>query len=128
MLFTTWGVEGPGGEYVALHSRRQPASIGCTTLPFPEDMQPFYRGVGLSLQDFNIGKDGRGTLIGRTLLERGGKGQERWYQYRTTDWGESWGKPTRAKRPRHPLPGVFREAKATKPPQRLLDSLLGSVR
>lgn len=129
MLFTMWGIEGPGTEYTVLRSKGQFADMDCGSVVFPENLNtPAWANEYLNLEDFNIDKDGNGVLIGSVYREQGGEEVKDWYRYTSTDWGKTWTAPSPVELPgKQGLPGVFLPAVGTEPSKALLDSLLASL-
>jgi hypothetical protein len=128
MLFSMWGIEGPGSEYTVLRGKGQFAGVDCTSVTFPADLnQPAWANEYLVLEDFNIGKDGSGALIGSVYRERDGNETKDWYRYTTNDWGKTWGRAVPVDDTSKALTGVFQPAIEVKPSRELLDSLLGSL-
>ncbi len=128
MLFSMWGVEGPGTEYTVLRGKGQFAGVDCVTVAFPAGLnQPAWANEYLVLEDFNIGKDGSGTLIGSAYRERDGNKTKDWYRYTTNDWGKTWGRAVQVDDTIKALAGVFQPVIKVKPSRELLDSFLGSL-
>jgi hypothetical protein len=128
MLFSMWGIEGPGKEYTVLRGKQQFGNVDCIAVAFPADLnQPVWANEYLVLEDFNIGKDGSGALIGSVYREHDGNGTKDWYRYTTNDWGETWRQVVKVNDASKALVGVFQPAIEIKPSKVLLNSLLGSV-
>jgi hypothetical protein len=105
-LFTMHSVEGPGHEYQILRTDDGFATVSCSTLDFPEEVEP--PESHLQLIDFNADPSGRGALVGfaedvwrdaraRELREEY-PNESFWYEYRTADGGHSWSPPVRSSR------------------------------
>lgn len=128
MLFTMWGIEGPGAEYTVLRGKGQFTDMDCLSVAFPKNLNQPWANEYLELEDFNIDKDGNGVLVGSVYREQEGEEVRDWYRYTSTDWGKTWSVPVQIDLPTtQGLPGVFLPAVGTEPSKALLDSLLASL-
>ena len=87
----------PGVDYTVVHTRDGFKTIGCTTLPFPGELnQPSWQGEFLSFRDFNADESGRGALVGSADVVRDDRDATWWFRYETADAGASWSAPPEA--------------------------------
>lgn len=129
MLFTMFGIEGPRAEYTVLRGKGQFADMDCGSVVFLENLnKPVWANEYLTLEDFNIDKDGNGVLVGSVYREQGGEEVKDWYRYTSTDWGKTWSVPALMDLPgQQRLPGVFLPVVGTDPTRELVDNLLASL-
>ncbi len=128
MLFGMWSIEGPGQEYTVLRGKRQFTAMDCTTIAFPSGLnQPAWANEFLQIEAFNMGKQGRGVLLGSVERQQAGKAVTQVYRYTSSDWGKTWGKPVQVKLPIKMPQGIFLAATATKPAPTLVNSLINSL-
>jgi hypothetical protein len=111
IAFSMLSREGPGNSYTVLSTRDGFASIVCSSLQFPKELnEPMYLNEYLAFVDFNMDTSGVGTLIGSAHIERDGQSITRTYRYRTQDAGVSWSEPELMEALARPLSGVLRDA------------------
>jgi hypothetical protein len=128
MLFSTWGNQGPGNDYIVLHGKHQLGEFACTTVHFPAELnRPDRANQYPGLHDFNMDKKGQGTLLTADYLTESGRETKHWYRYTSSDWGINWNEAKPATIPTAKLPGIFTPIQQIKAPPAMVKTLLQSA-
>jgi len=127
-LFATWGREGPGNDYIVLQGKNQLNDFSCTTVHLPAELnRPNWGNRYPGLHDFNMDKQGRGTLITAAYVPAGSGERKQWYQYSSNDWGNSWSEARQITAMPAKLSGIFQPIAEIPAPDWLVKSLLAST-
>jgi hypothetical protein len=107
ILFSMWGIEGPGHEYTIMATRDAFDTVLCSTLEFPAEVKSPENFMDFI--DFNVDESGQGALIGTADLtsEDGSTSQTHWYRYSTADGGKTWTAPEILKEKPEELSGIY---------------------
>lgn len=127
-LFSTWGNQGPGNDYIVLRGKHQLGEFSCTTVHFPAELnRPDRANQYPGLYDFNMDKKGQGTLFTSEYMIESGRETKHWYRYSTYNWGASWDETEATTPPTKKLPGIFIPIKQVAAPKTMVKSLLQSA-
>jgi hypothetical protein len=95
LIVSLWSRESGGSLSVASYDWRI-GSVSCAELTTPADLnKPYYQGEFAAFERLEMDAHGRGQLLARANTDTGGTPSERFYAYKTRNYGRTWTAPVR---------------------------------